>query len=129
MLSCGVDDGCEHWWNMPDDFSTMPKFPRRRRCSSCRSLINPGDTVLELRCFRFPNSDIEDRIYGDNGRETATLYACERCGEIMLNLDEAGFDFSPNDNAEELLREYWEMTDFDPKKYQVGTTEDAPCKN
>ncbi len=126
MLSCSVDDDCESWWNMPDDFIAMPRLPRRRRCSSCRSLINPGDTVLELRCFRFTNSDIEERIYGES-RETATLYSCERCGEIMLNLDEAGFNFSPNDNAEELLRDYWERTGFDPKKYQIGT-EDDPCR-
>lgn len=119
MTVCGCDYDGDTFRDTADDFSRMPKRSRRCRCASCKKMLNEGDTVLALRCFRQPRCDIEERLYVDEV-PLATKYLCERCGEILMNLESAGNCVLLDGNLEGDLRQYWDMTDFDPAKYQEG---------
>lgn len=116
-ISCYCDDDADTFWYMPEDFSVMPNRSRRRRCQSCKKLIDAGAVVLELPHFRQPRCDFEEEFYGDEV-PLAPMYMCERCGEILMNLHAAGLCVCLDGNLENDLREYWEMTGFDPAKYQ-----------
>lgn len=108
--SCG-DPGNYDWLYYPgNDFSTL-QTKRRRRCCSCKNALSPGDTVLVFDRVRSPAYEIEERIYGDEV-PLATWYMCEPCGEIYLNLEDAGFCLNIEDNMRDNLREYHELTGF-----------------
>lgn len=116
-ISCDCDYDYDDFWEMPEDFSLMPKRSRRRRCTSCKKLIDAGTIVSALRHFRRPRCDFEEEFYGDEV-PLAPLYLCERCGEILMNLHATGLCVTLDGNLEDDLRTYWEMTGFDPNKYQ-----------
>lgn len=117
-ISCDCDDA-DSFFEIPEDFSLMPPRSRRCRCASCKKLIDSGAVVLELRSYRSPRCDFEENFYG-NEVPLAPKYLCERCGEILLNLHAAGLCVTLDGNLEGDLRAYWDMTDFDPTKYQEG---------
>ena len=110
MLSCSCDYDYD-WYYYPVDNFTKFELKRRKRCESCRKLINKGEDCLEFECFRDPNSDIEERIYGDEV-PLACQYLCEKCGEIYLNLTDLGYCLSFDQPMEEYLKDYWEITGF-----------------
>ncbi len=94
MLSClcGEWDGSGVGHYTPNDF-TILTTTRRKRCLSCKKLIDIGSPCLEFERMRHPNSEIEIKIYGDDGFEIAiaSVWMCEECGEIYLNLSEIGY--------------------------------------
>jgi predicted RNA-binding Zn-ribbon protein involved in translation (DUF1610 family) len=107
-LSCYCGDNFDWWYEIPEDFSAMPAFKRRRRCASCRKLIDPGSTVSKFRCWRAPNNDIEDDIYGTE-IPLAERYLCERCGDLFFSLHELGYCLDISDNMAELVAQYAEI--------------------
>lgn len=111
-------------WKDPESVDFEPLQTRRRvRCCSCNELIDLGALCLRHRRHRYPYDEIESRIKRGCDLETAmndepTIrmsdhYHCERCGEIWLNLQALGYEcLSPNEDMEESLAEYHEMTGF-----------------
>ena len=124
--TCYEYDGEPGSWAFypPDDFTPL-QTKRRKRCSSCGSLIDIGAECLLFLRTRCPNSEIEEKIYGAGVEiPMSNLYMCAECGEIYLNLEAAGYCLSPEDDMFENLHEYWETTGFDPKKYEPDP---RPC--
>jgi len=106
MLSCYCDCDDSEWYYIPaSDFKPFP-VGRRKRCCSCKDLINILEPCIEL--FRFEN------LSGDDG-EIESWFLCENCGEIYLNLDAIGYCYYAGDDLRENLRDYWEETGFEPK--------------
>ena len=90
---------------------------KRKRCQSCNSLIDIGALCLEFPRYRSPYTDIEADIIGFdwNGEppiKISSHYHCERCGEIFLNLEDAGYCMMPYDDMQESLKEYHGITGF-----------------
>ena len=118
MLSCSCpdwefDDEWEGWlYYGPSDFSVFDK-KRRKRCCSCKELIDIDSLCLEFGRTRYPRTEIEDRIYGEgNEIEIASYFMCDKCGEQYLNLEALGYCIDITDNMFDLLEEYQEMTRF-----------------
>lgn len=66
---------------------------RRTRCKSCNLLIDPGDEVARFKCNKIPGTEIEERIYGEDGViQRADHYVCETCADILFNLHAQGFE-------------------------------------
>jgi len=118
MLSCecGEWDGEPGTWayDPPNDFSKL-ETKRARRCSSCNELIKVGADCLKFSRVRSAYTEIEERICGEE-INMAPLFMCERCGEIYLNLEDAGYCLFPDEEMTEALEEYWELTGFTPIK-------------
>ncbi len=79
---------------------------------------------MELKLLLFAlqaieESDYEERRFGDRVY-LRDLHLCESCGEIWLNLRAIGLCVTFGD-MREALHEYWDMTGFDPAKYQEAT--------
>ena len=111
---CHNDDYDAAWYFQVDDDFSILKTKRSRRCRSCNVVIRPGDTCLHFRRTRAPETDIEERIYGDDWEAVplAAWYQCEKCGEQYLNLHDKGYCIQPDDNVFSLLKEYHELTGF-----------------
>ena len=107
-LSCscpGYDDFAWYYSYNPE-FSSL-KTTRRKRCCSCKDLIDLGSDVLEFGRSREPRTEIEERIFGDGDTvEMASWYMCEDCGEIFFNLENVGFCVDIQDDMRENLKEY-----------------------
>src|SRR3990172_9399345 len=57
-LSCSTGDGDFSWYyEHPEDFTTL-QTRRRRRCSSCKSLIGKGAHVLRFDRMKYAESDV-----------------------------------------------------------------------
>ena len=91
----------------------MPKLKRRKRCYSCKKFLNEGDIVLEL--LRYTWND-----WGEE-RPLASIFMCEECGEILLNLTAAGLCVYLDGDLHDDLKAYQEMTGFDHEKYAAKT--------
>lgn len=94
------------WWK-PQDYTVYARN-RRTKCCSCGNTISHGDTCLEFDRSKIPDSEIECRIYGEDGEiPRASWWMCETCGDLFWSLDELGFDcISLSDNMRELVKEY-----------------------
>lgn len=108
-LSCSTGDGDFAWYyTEPDDFTTL-QTKRRRRCSSCKSLIDKGSVVLQFDRMKYAETDIEVRIHGAGGEIGMTpMFMCESCGDQWFNLTALKFCIAPNENVPQLLKEYVE---------------------
>lgn len=109
-LSCGCGeyypDPGEKYYYVNEDYSTL-NSSRRKRCTSCKELINIGSTVVKVERFKVPDHDVEIAIYGDEGEiPLAAHYMCEQCGDLALNLLERGYCFNVYDDMKDLLEEY-----------------------
>ena len=106
-LSCYCFEDREADWYFDSDpsYTDMPNFARRRRCKSCKTLLEPDATVLQFRRFRTWADDIEYRIHGD-WVDLAPWWHCETCGDLYLSLAELDFCVDPSENMHELLAEY-----------------------
>ena len=105
--SCSYDDAA-WWYSAPNDYSTLTT-KKRKRCSSCHNLIDIGSIVAPFRRWRSPESEIEERIYGDE-IPLATMYLCEHCADMYFNFEALGFEcVSPNENMNELLKDYHDV--------------------
>jgi hypothetical protein len=106
------DDPGDWWYWSPNDFSLFDG-KRRKRCVSCNELIDIGSSCLRFERERYPYTDVERRIRGD-AVSISPRYMCQNCGEIYLNLTEAGYCLFLNYGMREYLAEYWELTGFEP---------------
>jgi hypothetical protein len=100
-LSCSIgDDGDFEWYyDVPEDFTTLQTL-KRKRCSSCKKLIDIGSS-----CLKFDRTK-----YDENGSEfpQAPMFMCESCGDQYFNLTALKFCIAPNENVPQLLKEYAE---------------------
>ena len=110
--SCYFDPYDDGVWNFhaPDDYQPLARR-RAVRCASCKALIKPGDTTIQFTRWRGVASDIEARIYGDDGEvPLGPLFHCEVCADLYFSLSELGFEcVAPDENMRELVQEYAEM--------------------
>ena len=104
---CSEWDG-DGWFYIPADDYAPLATKRWRKCCSCKALIRPGELALKFKRFRSPESDIEERIHGDEVPMTK-WYACEECSDMYFNLTELGFCINLPDNFRKLVREYADM--------------------
>lgn len=104
------DDDASYWYEPPEDYSVL-KTKRSRKCKSCGAKIAVGDLTAEFTRWRESSSDIEIKILGEGERiYLADWYHCESCADQYFNLTELGFCIAPDENIQELLAEYVEMT-------------------
>jgi predicted RNA-binding Zn-ribbon protein involved in translation (DUF1610 family) len=107
--SCDTDGGDEFSWyyTVPKDYSKLTT-KRRKRCSSCNTLIDVGATSLRFYRHRPPKWEIEEKIWGEDGEiEIASMYHCEACADMYFNLRELGFEcIAPDEDVRKLVREY-----------------------
>jgi len=54
MLSCSCGEGDGWWYLPPDDFETL-EAKRRKRCCSCKTLIDLSSVCVEFDRYRDPN--------------------------------------------------------------------------
>lgn len=109
-LSCSCSEWDGGWYYV---ISSEPDFQklnttRRKRCCSCKELIDIGAESLEFPRYRCPVTDVEEKILGDE-INIASWFMCEKCGEQYLNLEALGYCININENMFDLLEEYKEM--------------------
>ena len=111
-LSCSCYDDFEPGqvlWYGPEHYTTFP-VRRRTRCCSCNELIGIGAVCAEVPRYRVPKTDIEVRIYGEDGEiPAATKYMCERCADLAFSLEDLGFCAKPWEDQRELVAQYADM--------------------
>lgn len=113
-LSCSCDyDGYYDWYCIaPDDYEIL-STKRRRRCSSCKTLIDIGAICTNWPRSREARDDVEIAIYGEGDIESiwlADYWMCETCSDLYFSLDELGFKcISPSENMRALVKEYAEV--------------------
>ena len=113
-LSCTClewDGDPDQWWYIPANKFEEFKAKKRKRCCSCKELIDIGSDCLCFDRFRESRSYIEENIWGDEV-QLASWYMCEKCGEIYLNLESIGYCLNLGDNMVDCLAEYHELTGF-----------------
>lgn len=123
MLTCSCDFELEEpgQWQFycPTDFSVF-QAKRRKRCCSCKALIDIGAPCLRFDRERLPCTEIEEKIEGDL-IEMAPLWMCEQCGEIYLNLSDIGYCLDITKRMSEYLKDYWEITEYIPANKALET--------
>lgn len=105
-LSCSCEWDGDGWFYTPaSDFEPLNR-KRSRKCCSCGGKIAVGDDSVKFRRFRGPNSDIEERICGDE-IEIATYFMCEECGGLYFSLVELGYcvQLSDGENMRDLVKQ------------------------
>lgn len=112
-LSCSCDDWNPNpgdiGWYTPCDFSIYAR-KRATRCISCGKRIAPGAVVSEWRRLKIPDSEIECRIYGEDGEiPMASHFHCETCAGLSFSLSELGYCAPPYEDQRALVREYATM--------------------
>ena len=115
-LSCSCEewDGEGNGYYLPKDFSFLSS-KIRKRCQSCKELIDPGAVCIRFEIFCSPRTEVEAKIYGDYAEiPLAPRYLCEWCGEMYFNFSELGFCVTPWDDMKELLNEY--KNDYNAQK-------------
>lgn len=105
-LTCECSDDSDWYYESPNDYTTLTTS-KRKRCVSCRNLIELNAICLEFECWRRPVSEIEENIEGDQ-IYLASKYMCEECGDIFFSLEELGFCLYLNEPMKDLLDEYHE---------------------
>lgn len=105
--TCGDyrDDG--QWYEVTEEYSPL-KTSKRKRCCSCRGLMDVGAPVLSFFRWRNCRDDIEESIHGDEV-PLAPFYMCESCGDQFMNLEALGYCIDITQNMFDLLAEYAEM--------------------
>ena len=114
-LSCSCSDDYEWFFEEPSDYSTL-QTSKRKRCWSCKELIDIGSVCMQFETYRPPRDDIEERINGDEVY-MADKYYCESCSDIFYSLKELGFCMVLGDMNEALLeyKEYYNHTQGDER--------------
>lgn len=111
-LTCDRDGDAEpgmRLWYGPTDFTKLAT-KRNRKCCSCGEQINIGDACAEARRFKIPDSDVERRIYGDEGEiPLASAFMCEECAGLFFSLEDLGFCVQPWEDQRELVKEYADL--------------------
>jgi predicted RNA-binding Zn-ribbon protein involved in translation (DUF1610 family) len=107
-------DKYDGYYYVPDDFTTL-ETKRRKKCISCKRLMNDGDVCVKFHCARAARCEYEENRFGEEV-QLAPVYMCEECGEIFLNLSAYGYCIELGDDMRECLQEHWEATGFTPVK-------------
>jgi hypothetical protein len=109
-LSCDCGGGDYAWWYEPPDDYCKLTTKRRRRCFSCKELIDIGATAAKFDRWREYRNDIEWRIYGDDV-PLSPEYFCEECADLFFSLDELGFciTLTEGESMKDLVSEYHEF--------------------
>ena len=116
MLSCQCDIGDSDWYYIhAEDFETF-KNKKRKRCCSCNELIDIGSDCVGFERFRDPYNEIEERIWGSEV-QIASWYMCFDCGGLYLTLQSLGYCHYLGTPIREDLKDYWNITGFEPKIY------------
>ena len=93
-------------WYPPNDYSLFDTN-KRKRCCSCKELIEIGAISAKFNRSKTPDSDIEVNIYGEDGEvPRAPSYMCEHCADLYFSLDELGFCVNITDDMRDLAKEY-----------------------
>ena len=94
----------------PQDYTAYPNS-RATRCKSCKKKIKNGDICIEFLRHKIPESEVEYKIYGEDGEvPRASYFHCEECADLFFSLYELGFTcIAPDDNMKELVKEYAEV--------------------
>jgi hypothetical protein len=102
-LLCGYDWNDVDWWYIsPEDFEQYTPM-RGKRCCSCKTMIRHGDSAGRFERGRYPNNDIEDRIYGSEV-PLAAWWMCERCAGLFFSLEDLGYSITLPDNMVTLAK-------------------------
>lgn len=112
MLSCecNFDDGCDWYWQEPDDYSEYKKL-RATKCCACKTRIKYGDTVIIINRTRpateweYVNLFIEEVCI-------ARHYSCEKFADMYFNLKALGFCADPYMSYKQAINEYQEYVKF-----------------
>lgn len=111
MLTCSCDYEAYPGmivWDEIGDYKILDA-KRAKRCCSCKEKISIGDVCCEIERYKIPESDIECKIYGEDGEiPRASKFMCEKCADIFNNLEALGFCRQPWEDQRDLLREYVE---------------------
>lgn len=106
---CAFDGDYDWYYEPPHDYTNL-ETKQRRRCCSCKTLINLGSTVAKFYRDRPPKDDIELNIYGEGGEvPLATWYMCEECADLYFSISELGFCINlGNESMRYLAKQYHE---------------------
>lgn len=110
-LACSCGDFDDHEWHYqgPEDYEDMPSGRARKRCFSCRTLIDPGAVTTRFLRYRGAKTIIEEEIYGMDV-PLADWWACEECSDLYFSLKELGFCITIGDESmKDMVREYAAM--------------------
>ena len=118
---CDYDGDYAYWYDgRPEDLSVY-SMRRGRRCvaDACNTLIRPGNECTVHSRWRYPHSDVEDRIYGGCGDFDVQIplppqYLCTRCANMYLALAELGYCITPEENLSALIVEYNALRQHQP---------------
>lgn len=97
------------WWPA----TTWTRHSRKRipKCVSCGTRVPAEKDCLEFARFKVPDSDIEVRIYGEDGEiPRASKFMCWECGWRYLALHRHGYAINIYDNMAALMREHDDLT-------------------
>ncbi len=101
-LSCDCDyyddDQAKWYYTGHSKVKTIPVFKRRKRCASCKQLINPDEDVFEFRRYRNVRSLVEEWIHGDMV-PLASWWTCEICSGLITAVEDLGMCFSLGDES------------------------------
>ena len=124
MLSCSCPDISDYdsdgwFYYPPNDFSVLNTL-KRKRCISCKRLINIGSLVIEFTRARYARNDVEERRYGDgNDIPLASYFMCEKCGEIYLNLSDIGYCLDISESMQAQMDEYHKLSGFNKESSRI----------
>lgn len=111
LCDCDIDycpEPGDTIWYPPADYSTL-STTRRKRCCSCKELIDVGALVAEFPRYKVPEWDIEERIYGEDGEiPRASFHMCESCADIYFSIKELDYCFDDWD-MRAVLKEYHQL--------------------
>jgi len=100
-------------WQPPTDWRKFD-FRRAPKCCSCGSKIKDGGfgkDALEFERFKIPDSDVEVRIYGEDGEiPRASWWMCFECGWRYQELEKAGYAVDIRESMVRLLIEHEDLT-------------------
>ena len=110
MLTCLCDDTPEFYYDDPKDFTVLDA--ERYKCDSCTKVIRKGNTCLTFTCWSVAEDEWED------DEQITPRTVCEKCGEIYFNLSALGYCMVLGENWKDTLKEYWDITNFNPEDYK-----------
>lgn len=99
-LSCECIDEHDWYYTTPDNYTTLDT-KRRKRCVSCKVLIELNSISLRFYCYRVDEDGREEPL--------AFSYMCEACSDLFLSLDELGFCLNLGEDMRELIKQYHEV--------------------
>ena len=120
MLTCNYEyemtEPGQWCYEIPNDFTKL-NTSRRKRCCSCKKLIDRGAECLEFKREKIAHSYVEENIYGEGELiPINSWWMCEQCGEIFLNLSAINYCPDITEPMERALHEYWDITGFKPNE-------------